>query len=103
MDILLPVLYLLMLAGQAVLLIFAIRRPTVRRWGFLLGLELLSLTAALLLAYHYNGLPGFGIMPGLTYFAETLFSMFAALVYGGMMLISALCALLVFIRRRNSH
>jgi len=103
MDILLPILYLLVLAVQAVLLVFSIRRPTVRRWGILLGTELIALAAALLLAAHYNGLPGFGIMPGLTYFAETLFSLFAALAYGAMLLISALCALLLCIRRSKSH
>lgn len=103
MDIFLPVLYLLVLIGQAVLLVFAIRRPTVRRWNILLGVEVFSLVATLLLAIHYHALPGFGIMPGMTYFAETLFSLFAALAYSVMLLIAALCRLLVFIRRRNSH
>lgn len=103
MDILLPILYLIMLAAQAVLLYFSIRRPTGRRWGVLLGTELLSLAAALLLAAHCNGLPGIGMMPGLTYFAETLFSLFAALAYGAMLLISALCALLICIQRSKSH
>lgn len=103
METALLIAYALVLFGQVVLLISAIRRPSARRWIILFAAEAISLAAALVLAAHFNALPGNGMMPGLTYFAEVIYSLAAALAYGVMLLISALCALIVHIRRSYSH
>lgn len=40
-----------------------------------------GLTASVILAAVYNGLPGSGMMPGLTYIGEFLISLWAAVGY----------------------
>lgn len=103
METVLLVLYLLIFIVQAVMLIFAIHRPTRLRWLLLFVLEVLPLASAGLIAWHFDTLPGFGIMPGLTYFAESIFSLAAAMAYGVMLLVSSLCGLVLLIRRKYSH
>ena len=103
MEIALSIFFLLALLVQIVLLIFTARRPTAWRWICLFAVEIAAIAAALLLWAHFNALSGTGIMPGLTHFAETVFSLTAAAASCVMLLISALCALIIVIRRKHSH
>lgn len=100
MEIALFIFYLIALLAQVVLLIFAAKWPTVRRWIILFAVEAITLAAALVFAAYFDAQPGTGIMPGLTYFAEVIYSLAAAAATGVMLLISALTCLFVFIRRR---
>ena len=93
MAVLLPILYLLLLILQVLLLILNIRKPLKKRWTLLFVSEAVSEAAAVLLMRYYNQLPGTGMMPGMTYFAETIYSMIAAAVYCGMLLLSAIVML----------
>lgn len=85
-----PILYILLLAAQVVTLIFAIRRKASGYWIALLALEALSAVLAWGLGVWYDGLPGYGIMPGLTYFAEAIYSYGAVILFVGMTVISAI-------------
>ena len=86
----LPVIYSVLLLLQILLLLLNLRKPLKKRWLLLLIAEALSETAAVLLMRYYNDLHGTGIMPGLTHFAETMYSMAAAAISGGMLVISAI-------------
>lgn len=89
MEIILPIAYLCAFVLQIVLLIFAIKDRKKKNWLNLLVFEIGSILIALIFMAYYNGLPGYGTMPGLTYFAETMYSLFAAIVYGLMLIVSA--------------
>ena len=101
MEIVLLILYLLALLGQILLLVVAAREPGIRRWIVLFAGEVVALAAALGLAIYFDARPGAGMMPGMTYFAEVIYSFGAAAAYGGMLLLSIFCGIVV--RHRRSH
>ena len=84
-----PILYILLLAVQVMLLIFAIRRKSIAYWMATWITEALSAALAWGLGVYYDGLPGYGIMPGLTYFAEAIFGYGTAVLSLGLLAISA--------------
>jgi drug/metabolite transporter (DMT)-like permease len=92
--------YILALALQLVMLAGCLKKPVRVRWSLLFLCELCALTAAVYFSIYYNALPGDGMMPGLTYFAETLYSMAGAVVYLGMLLVSVLACVIVKLRNR---
>ena len=83
------VVYIGILIWQLVWLISACKAR--KGWPRLIVLEVISLAAALALMYYYDSLPGMGMMPGLTYFAEVMYSMLFAAVYAVMAVISGIC------------
>lgn len=89
MELTLSILYPALFAAQLVLLVFAARKPEKKLWPALFWLEVFSLLGAVGMAVLFELLPGYGMMPGLTYFAEFFYSLAAALVYTGMLLLSA--------------
>ena len=95
-----PILYILLLAGQVILLIFAIRRKSIAYWMATWITEALSAALAWGLGVYYDGLPGYGMMPGLTYFAHTLYSMAAAVAYGCLLLVSLLLGLWQYLKKK---
>lgn len=97
---LLALLYAALLVGQLVMLVRAVRRPAVKRWGLLLAAELFCALGAWRLARFFDALPGVGMMPGFTYLAEILFSLCAAAGYGAMLLVSAIIGFAMWLRRR---
>ena len=60
--------------------------------------ELGSLLAALLIMWYFDQAPGYGMMPGLTYIQEVFYSLGAAVVFAGLLLITLVIG--VFRRRR---
>ena len=92
MDLFVLSAYVLILAAQIVLLVFAVRKPEKNLWVPLFVFELLSLLAAIGLMFLFDALPGRGMAPGLTWFAEVFYSFFAAIGYGLMILISIITA-----------
>jgi len=97
--------YIAILAVQIALLVTNILRPRIHRWVILWGMEVLSAVGAWMLMRHFDGLPGSGKAPGLTYFAETLFSMGASAAYCVMLGLSAAAAVTVHMisRRKQSE
>ena len=83
------IVYLLLLLMQVAALVFAICRKTTK---FRLTSLLLSLGCAPLtwgLGAYYDSLPGYGFMPGFTYFAEALFGYGTAVISLGIAALSA--------------
>ena len=90
MDLFVLLAYVLILAAQIVLLIFAARKPEKHLWAPLFVFELVSLLAAIGLMFLFDALPGNGFMPGLTWFGEFFYSLVAAGAYGIMLPLTAL-------------
>lgn len=88
MELTLCILYPLIFLVQLVLLIFAVRKPEKKLWPALFWLEVLSLLGTIGMMVLFELLPGGGPMPGLTWFAEFFYSLFAAVAYLAMLLIS---------------
>ncbi|MBQ8187905.1 MAG: hypothetical protein IJ037_13705 [Clostridia bacterium] len=95
--------YFLALAIQLVMFVGCLKKPVRVRWSLLFLSELCALTAAVYFSIYYNSLPGVGMMPGLTYFAETLSSMGAVVVYLCMLLVSVLACVIVKLRNRSGQ
>ncbi len=60
-------------------------------WLRLIVLEVVSAAAALGLMFYYDSLPGIGMMPGLTYIAEVIYSMLFTAAFAVMAVISGIC------------
>ena len=88
MEGMLCALYLLMFLVQLILLIFAVRKPEKNLWPKLFVLEVLSAVGAAGLMFLFDALPGQGMAPGLTWFAEVFYSLFAAAGYSLMLIAS---------------
>ena len=91
--------YIFLLALQVLSLILAIRRKSKRYWISLFILEAVSAVLAWRLGVWFDGLPGYGMMPGLTYLTETLLSYGAAILYCGMLATSAI--LWIVLKKKN--
>ena len=93
MEIVLLFLYLSVLSVHIILLCKVLRAPAQKRWLRLFLVQLLSIVASLLLMSYFDDLPGTGMMPGLTYFAEVIFSLIAAALYST----GLLCSLILWL------
>ena len=100
MEGILCALYLLMFLAQLVLLIVAVRRPEKKLWPAVFLTEILSALGAAGLMFLFDALPGRGMAPGLTWFAEVFCSLFAAIGYGLMILVSIVTAAVLEWRSR---
>lgn len=89
------ILYISLLAIQVLSFILAIRRKSKRYWVSLFVLESVSAVLAWRLGVWFDGLPGYGIMPGLSYLTETLLSYGAAILYGVMLVGSAVTGIVL--------
>ena len=92
-------LYISLLAIQVLSFILAIRRKSKRYWVSLFVLESVSAVLAWRLGVWFDGLPGYGIMPGLTYLSEILFSYGAAVISLGIAALSAI--LWIILKKKN--
>lgn len=84
--------YIVLLLWQLAWLVQAIRSN--KGWKALLVLETVCMALALGLMWYYDTLPGYGIMPGWAYFSEVFRSLVFGCIYCGMILVSAVCALI---------
>jgi len=92
------IVYICLFALDLYLLVRALKPFSARRLAAACLSELGSLAAALLLAWYFDQAPGYGMMPGLTYIQEVLYSLGAAVVFAGLLLITLVVG--VFRRRR---
>lgn len=58
------------------------------KWYKLLLFESLAMLISYILMRYYDTLPGFGMMPGFTYFGETLLSLGAFYLFGIMLVVT---------------
>ena len=92
--------YLTIFAVQIVLLVLSVRKKAVRFWGGLFLLESISAVVAFVLMRYFDGLPGYGFMPGFSYLGEVLSSFGAVILYAAALLVS-LCTLLIQIAKER--
>ena len=93
------ILYISLLAIQVLSFILAIRRKSKRYWVSLFVLESVSAVLAWRLGVWFDGLPGYGFMPGLTYISETLFGYGTAVISLGIAALSAI--LWIVLKKKN--
>lgn len=93
------ILYISLLAIQVLSFILAIRRKSKRYWVSLFVLESVSAVLAWRLGVWFDGLPGYGIMPGLSYISETLFGYGTAVISLGIAALSAI--LWIILKKKN--
>ena len=96
MDILLLIIYLAIFVIQIILLVKSIKKKEKKYWTSVFALEIISIIASIILYNYYENLPGYGLMPGLSYFGETLFSMGAIFLYGVMLCITSFIKIITF-------
>lgn len=73
--------YILVLVGLIVALVRTAKAPAGKKWLCLYLTELIAICAALCLTWVFDHIRSTGPLAGLTYFAETLYSLGAAVVY----------------------
>lgn len=73
--------YLIIFVVEIVLLVKSIKNQNKKLWGALIILEIFSVVGSIILYNYYESLPGYGMMPGLSYFGESLLSFGMAIIY----------------------
>ena len=94
------IVYILLLLLQVAALIFAICQNSTKARLTSLLFSLGCAPLAWGLGAYFDSLPGYGFMPGLSYFAETLFSYGAAILYCGMLAVSAVTGIILHCKRK---
>lgn len=96
------ILYLIVFIIQIILLVKAIKRQETKNWIKVLVLEIIFILISIILLCYYNSLPGYGIMPGLSYLGEILFSFGAAILYF-VMLVITICAKIIIYEKNQKQ
>ena len=89
------ILYILMLTGHIVNLIY--RYKNKNGWGITLVAQGLSIALAIILGRYYDNKEGYGMMPGLSYLGEVLFSYGAAIAFAVVFIVS----IFIFVKNRD--
>jgi len=85
--------YIMILALQIALLVLSLQKKRRKLWLSLFLVEVIPMLIANSLRIYYDSLPGHGLMPGLTYIGEVLYSYGASIIYCVMLLVSVLCCI----------
>ncbi len=99
MDIILPVVYILTLIGLIIIFVRCIKKKS--KWSKLFLFGGLAIAAATFFAVFYNSLPGKGMMPGLTYFGEVIFSILAVWGFTIFIGISLIVRIIIYLKERK--
>ena len=86
--------YIAIFVLQIVLLVLSVRKKLKKLWVFLFLSEIIPMVVAFVLMVHFDSLPGYGFMPGLSYFGEVISSFGAVILYAATLVVS-LCILLI--------
>lgn len=81
MSTLLFIAYIAIFILQIALLVLSLRKKTKKLWLSLFLSEIIPMITAFVLMRYYDSLPGYGFMPGLSYFGEVIFSFGVAVLY----------------------
>ena len=93
--------YIAVFVLQIVLLALAVRRKTAKLWITLLLSEVIPMIVAFVLMRYFDSLPGYGFMPGLSYFGEVISSFGAVVLYGVTLFVSG-CAFVIVKATKSS-
>lgn len=85
--------YIVILVLQIALLVLSLRKKQKKLWLSLFLVEVIPMLIANGLRIYYDSLPGYGIMPGLTYIGEVLYSYGASIIYCVLFVVSVLCCI----------
>ena len=83
--------YAALFVCQLLWLVWACRKHK-KIWPVLTA-NILSIGVSVFLLWYFDTLPGYGMMPGLTWFAEVFYSICAAVVFAVLVLVTFLCML----------
>jgi len=95
--------YIAVFVLQIVLLTLAIRRKTAKLWISLLLSEVIPMIVAFVLMRYFDSLPGYGFMPGLSYFGEVISSFGAVVLYGVTLFVSGCAFIIVKAAKRKRN
>ena len=93
-SLILLILYLLVFIIEIILLVKFIRSKQKKYWLINVILECLFIVISIYIYNIYDNLPGYGLMPGLSYVTERLFS-FCSCVLNVIMYFITLCSKLI--------
>lgn len=93
--------YTVLLLVQIVLLSQFIRKKNNKYWLYTSIIAIISSVAAIGIMFFYDSLPGYGLLPGLTYINESLYSLGAGIIFIGMFLLSLLLKIIYLFKDRK--
>ena len=97
------IVYICLFILDLYLLVRALKPYSARRLFVAYLSELGSLLAALIIMWFYDQAPGYGIMPGLTYIQEVFYSLGAAVLFTGLLLLSLVIGAFAAHRRKKNR
>lgn len=100
MGLLLLIIYILIFVFQIKFLIKLIKNN--KAFYPIIITEIVSIIIAIGVLKYFDSLPGTGLMPGLTYIAEYIFSLGAGIIYYIMLVIS-ICAKILATEKNKKH
>lgn len=100
-KILLLLIYIILFVIQLVSLILFIRKKKQKYWVCSSITAMISSIAANRIMFYYDGLPGYGPLPGLTYFSEWIYSFWASIIFAGMFLLSIFLKIILKVRTKH--
>lgn len=89
------IIYTIIFIFQIVFLVKAIKNKAKEYWIKVFALEIISIIISTILLFYYNGLSGYGFMPGLSYLGESLLSLGVTILYSVMLFITILIMILI--------
>lgn len=72
------------------------------KWRILLLLEVICILIAMFLGNYYSNLPGYGLMPGLSYFGETMVSYISMIIYIIMFCITLFIRIVLYLIKKKN-
>ena len=81
MELGLLIFYICLLLLLCAALVRALKRNRTKDWALVFGGEVLAAAGAFCAMFLFDSLPGTGMMPGLTWFAEVFYSLGAGVLY----------------------
>ncbi len=103
MDLFLLVVYLIVFIAEIILLVKSIKRKENKYWIKLFLIEIIFIVISFVLWIYYDSLPGYGFMPGLSYWGEILFSIGACFLYSAMLFITTCSRIIIFEKKQKQQ
>lgn len=95
------IMYFALLAVAIVLLLLAVIKK--KRIFFIVSytVQTVFLVLSIVLAKYFDSLPKTGMMPGLVYFSEILFSILASWVFAGLLIITTALLIVLYVKSKR--
>lgn len=93
--------YIVLLLVQIVLLFQFVRKKNNKYWLYTSIIAIISSVAAIGIMFFYDSLPGYGLLPGLTYINEWLYSLGASIIFIGIFMLSLLLKIIYLLKDKK--